>query len=229
VSLLPPTINDSLFDAITAEEAEVCRVFGPFIQELHEFLNELPCLRGLQEARRRALGIRPRYPQAFGTSAIKRGHWYTHNHGGRDEMQFNIGMFGPSAKSPGYLRVGLAWNIYGFSRRIVNGSLETFRNLIREDRSWDAFVKTNGLEIEWFHHLSTDNIEQTPTNSVTEWLLREPFPSYDWILIGRLLRRDIDTVTLTDPNLLKHVIESVFSGFLPLWEKTQLMAHAVEL
>ena len=141
-------------------------------------------------------------------------------------MQFNIGMCGPSDKSLGYLRVGLAWNIYGFGRNKVNSSLESFRNLIREVRSWDAFVKTNRLEIEWIHHWKKDAIAQTQTNDITEWLLQPPLPHYDWILIGRLLRRDIDTVTLADPARLKNVIDSVFSGFLPLWEETQYRARA---
>jgi hypothetical protein len=170
------------------------------------------------------MGIRPHYQQAFGAHKIKQGQWYTYNHGGRNEMQFNIGMVEPKAKSPGYLRVGLAWNIYGPSRIKVNNSLESFRNLIREVRSWDAFVKTNRLEIEWIHRLKKDSIAQRQTNDITEWLLREPFPQYDWILIGRLLQRDIDTVTLADPARLKNVIDSVFSGFLPLWEETQYRA-----
>jgi len=212
---LPPVFSDSLFDAITKTEPEVRRTFGPLIQELHGFLNDLPCLRGLQEARRRAIGIEPRHPEAFGASTIKQGQWYTFNHGGRNEMQFNIGMCGQSAKNPGYLRVGLAWNIYGPSRRTVNSSFESFRSLIaREERSWDAFVKANKLEIEWTHPNGHFN-EWTRTNEVTEWVLRPPLPKYDWILIGRLLRRDIDNIVLSDPRLLKNVIESVFSGSCP--------------
>lgn len=229
MSLLPPIINDSLFDTINKKEAAERCVFDPLIQELHRFLNDLPCLEGLQEARHRILGISPTYPQAFGAHSIKEGHWYTFNHGGRDEMQFNIGMSGPTTKSPGYLRVGLAWNFYGPSRRKVNSSLESFRDLIASVRHpWDAFVNTNRLEIEW-RPLRSHIVEQTPTNDVTEWLFREPFPNYEWILIGRLLRRNVDTITLADPNLLKSVIESVFSGFLPLWEKTQHIAHARDL
>ncbi|MGD1010599.1 MAG: hypothetical protein ABR951_10655 [Candidatus Aminicenantales bacterium] len=227
--LLPPTINDRLFDTINEQEAERRRTFDPLIRELREFLNDLPCLRGLQEARRTAMGINPRYPEAFGGGRIERRHWYTFNHGGLYEMQFNIGMHGTSDRNPGYLRMGLAWQIGGRRRTEVNNSFESFRKLIaREERSWDVFVKANKLEIEWTRPNSRVP-EWTHTNEVTEWVLRPPLPSYDWILIGRLLRRDIDTIILSDPSRLKKVIESVFSGFFPFWEKTQHIAHAREV
>ncbi|MDD8025559.1 MAG: hypothetical protein PHI34_03515 [Acidobacteriota bacterium] len=230
MSLLPPIINDSLFNAIKKSNPEVLRVFDPIIQELHQFLNDLPCLRGLQEARHQALGIRPRYSQAFGSRTIKQGQWYTFNHGGRNEMQFNIGMCGSTAKSPGYLRVGLAWNFYGHSRRILSSSFESFRDLIaREDRSWDEFANTNRLEIESMLNYKHPIIKKISANNVTEWLSREKFTKFDWIFIGRLLRRGVGTVILDDPIRLKNVIESVFSGFLPFWEKTQHMAHARDL
>lgn len=224
--LLPPTINDSLFDTINEQEAQRRRTLGPLIKELHEFLNDLPCLSGLQNARGRIMGISPTYPQAFGAATIKRKHWYTFNHGGLYEMQFNIGMHGTSDRNPGYLRVGLAWQIAGRRRKEVYNSFESFRSLIaREERSWDVFVKANKLEIEWTRP-SSDFNEWTRTNDVTEWVLQPPLPSYDWILIGRLLRRRIDKAILTDPSRLKKVIESVFSGFFPFWETTQRMAHA---
>lgn len=229
MSLLPPTFNDSLFDIIDEARSSVRRNFTTFIEELHEFLNELPCMRDIQEVRGRIMGIHPRYPQAFGAYTIERGHWYTYNHGGRNEMQFNIGMFGPSFINPPYVRVGLAWNIYGPPRRIVDNSLESFRNLITtQRRSWDAFVKTNGLEIEWVRRVGVDDIEHTQTSDVTEWLLHPQFPHYDWIFIGRLLRRSIDGATLTNPNQIKHTTEAVFSGFRPFWEQTQRMAQLTD-
>ncbi|MBT9148632.1 MAG: hypothetical protein DDT28_00042 [Dehalococcoidia bacterium] len=221
MSLLPPTFHDSLFDTLDGTEPEVHRHFTPFIQELHEFLNQLPCLSGIQKDREKIKGIQPKYSEAFGVPTIEQGYWYTFNHGGRNEMQFNIGMFGSSVISPPYVRVGVAWHMGGPARKIVTNSLVSFRSLIASHLpSWGSFVNTNGLEIEWVHRVGVDNIKHTPTANVTNWLLHPPSQRYDWIFIGRLLRRDIDSAILSNPNQLKLVIESVFTGFRPLWQQT---------
>ncbi len=222
MSLLPPTFHDSLFDTLDGTKPGVHRHFTSFIQELHEFLNQLPCLKNIQEVRGRIKGIRPRYSEAFGPPyRIEQGHWYTFNYGGRNEMQFNIGMFGPSAISPPYVRVGLAWSMGGPARGVVTKSLKSFRNLVAsQPHSWDLFVRTNRLEVEWVRRVGVTNIGWTPTAHVTNWLLNPPFQRYDWILIGRLLRRGIDSAILDNPNQLRDVIESVFAGFRPLWDRT---------
>src|SRR5262249_20369797 len=63
------------------------------------------------------------------------------------------------------------------------------------------------------------------TRDVVPWLLKPP-QEPRWICIARFLRRKRDAAILEDPNALGTVIEAVFSGFKPIWEKTELMAHA---
>ena len=76
--------------------------FNGFIRLLHNYLNNLPCLRDLQQARRR--WIRPRETEAFGRFHATPHHWYTFNCGGRNKPQFNVGL------NRDYLRVGLGFD-----------------------------------------------------------------------------------------------------------------------
>lgn len=106
---------------------------------------------------------------------------------------------------------------------IVGLAYACFTNVIRRGlEEFNRFVRDNLLEVEWFPANGND-LEFVPTGRVVQWLL-EPPPKPLWIFVGRLLRRGTDTMILENPVQLKHVIESVFKGFRPIWEQTQIMA-----
>lgn len=221
---LPPPVVDNMFDAL--DNGRWSR-FVTFFRELVEFLNELPCLDDLQEIRRERLPSgRTRCQTAFENNFKREpGHWYIFNCGGRNEMQFNVGMFGTRGAEPlvAYLRIGVAWNFYGPSRNILESSFGRFRNLINGNQSilnqLSSLVTDNNLEIEYVRRVGKDPLEHVPTREVINWL-QQPPDTRDWILIGRLLRRGTDGQTLEDPARLKQVFQSVFCGFKPFWRQT---------
>src|SRR5947209_6252518 len=99
----PPLVREADFIAVDImDEVEIRRRFSRMVQALHSYLNEVPCLRDLQQARR---GWKSRVAEneAFGNFAAEARHWYTFNHGGRTEAQFNVGLY------PTHLRVGLGF------------------------------------------------------------------------------------------------------------------------
>lgn len=218
MSQLPPAVRESEFLAIdTVDEDEILRKFGPFVRKLHSFLNQLHCLHDIQQTRQK-WRTQVQYKEAFGTFATEPRHWYTFNNGGRNEAQYNIGLF------PTYLRVGLGFEFTqkkGGDPNIVGLAYACFKNVIDQDsEGFRQFVHENLLEVEW--ELSVGNPKLVPTEQVVQWL-RQP-PQASWVFVGRLLRRGKDTMILEDPLQLKHTIESVFNGFRPIWEQTQIMA-----
>jgi hypothetical protein len=218
MSQLPPVVRELEFLAIdTTDEDEIWRKFGHFIRNLHAFLNQLPCLRDIQQTRLRWKG-RVQNEEAFGTFATDPKHWYTFNHGGRNEAQFNIGLFTT------HLRVGLGFEFTqkkGGDPTIVGLTYTCFTNIINQDLiGFSRFVHDNSLEVEW--DFGGGDLKFVPTEEVVQWLLQPPQAS--WVFVGRLLRRGKDATILEDPLQLKQVIESVFNGFRPIWEQAQIMA-----
>jgi hypothetical protein len=219
MSQFPPPVRELEFLAVdTVNEDEIQRRFLTFIRGLHSFLNQLPCLRDLQQVRLK-WRARAQYEEAFGTFATDPKHWYTFNHGGRNEAQFNIGLFTT------HLRVGLGFELTlkkGGDPTVVGLAYACFTNVIRRDlEGFSQFVRNNSLEIEWFPSNGND-LEFIPTENIIQWLL-EPPGEASWIFVGRLLRRGTDSVILENPVQLRQVIESVFEGFRPIWEQTQVM------
>jgi hypothetical protein len=155
--------------------------------------------------------------EAFGTFATDPRHWYTFNHGGRNEAQFNIGLY------PTHLRVGLGFEFTprkGGDPTIVGLSYACFKNVINQDiEGFRRLVRDNSLEVEW---APGDDLRFVPTEEVVQWLLQPAGAS--WIFVGRLLRQGKDALILEDPLHLKQVIESVFNGFRPIWERTQILS-----
>src|SRR5216110_228436 len=100
----PPIRNVEFDELYTDDPAEVRRRFDPLVPQLHAYLNELPCLRNLYIMRRR---WRPgaHSGDAFRRFVTSRKHWYTFHYGGRNEAQFNVGMW------PEYLRIGLGFEL----------------------------------------------------------------------------------------------------------------------
>jgi hypothetical protein len=217
----PPTLRDADFDALnTADQDQIKRRFGGFVRSLHSYLNEMTCLKDIQTVRRR-WKARVANDEAFGNFATDTAHWYTFHHGGRNEAQFDIGMF------PTHLRVGL-----GFEFSMKKGGDPTqvqlvyacFTNIIRAERErFTKFVKDNHLEVEW---VARDGgpLSVISTADVVSWVLDPPREPH-WILIGRLLRRDTDSAVLGDSASLGATMQAVLCGFRPIWERTQMLTR----
>jgi len=222
---LPPSVHDHYFDLInTPNEGAIQRNFDGFVRDLHSFLNnELPCLRDLQKIRKQWTGRE--YKKAFAKFVTAPYEWYTFNYGGRNEMQFNIGMFMGHAENICYLRVGIGFN---FTRarfgdpEAVGRAYTCFVSIVGREPKFSDFVRRGCLEIEWYYS-KAPKLQYTPTDRVVPQLTKlSEVHECEWIFIGRLLRRGIDRASLEDPVKLKEIIQSVFCGFRPLWEKTQL-------
>jgi hypothetical protein len=220
---LPPAVREAEFQAVdTTKEDEIKRRFAGFLRTLHVYLNGLPCLQDIQSVRRR-WRARIASQDAFGNFATDPKHWYTFHKGGRNEAQFNYGLY------PTHLRIGLGFEFSmkkGGDPTKVHLTYACFTNILRGDETaFTRFVVDNHLEVEW---APTDDVELhfVPTREVVPWLYdppREPM----WIFIGRLLRRETDAHVLADQVLLGDIMETVLCGFRPWWERTQLLASIV--
>lgn len=215
-NLLPPTIPDHLFaDIDTSLEDHVERRFQPWVvRELHPFLNNINCLSHLQAARK-GWKSRTRAEEAFGTFKADPHHWYSFNHGGRNEAQFNVGMF------PTHFRVGLGFEFTekrGGNPSDVTLAYTMFRNLTAGSGEFAAFVRDNHIEIE-FHPNRLGQLGIVGTTEVLTW---EPpaSPSIEWIFFGRLLRRGTDRDVLEDGDRFGAVLTNVLCGFVPFWKRT---------
>ena len=215
----PPIVLDSDFAAVdTVNKTDIQNHFGAFIRNLHAFLNQVPCLRELQKTRRK--WKRTTETDAFGTFATDPEHWYTFNHGGRNEAQLNFGFH------PTHVRIGL-----GFEFSLRKGGDPTavwlaytcFVNVIRKDLDgFRRFVERNSLEGEWYGG-QPSSFQIIPTEHVVDWLLNLP-PEPSWVFVGRLLRRGTDAQVLQDQERLAEIIQDVFCGLRPIWEQTQIIA-----
>ena len=218
-AVYPPIVRDPDFVAVdTVNEADIQNHFGGFVRSLHAYLNQVPCLRDLQKTRRK--WKRTTETDAFGNFATDPEHWYTFNHGGRNEAQFNFGMF------PSHVRIGLGFEFSlrkGGDPTVVGLVYACFLNVIRKDLDgFRRFVERNQLEGEWFGG-QQPCFQIIPTERILDWLLNLP-PEPSWVFVGRLLRRHSDVAYLEKAERLAEIIETVFCGFRPTWEQTQLMA-----
>ena len=218
LSELPPPILEPEFRAVDTTDEEAIRDhFGPFVGRLHSFLNETSCLRDVQDARRR------RNPRVTGRRAFEEGyfatqprHWYTHNAGGRNEAQFNVGML------PLYLRVGLGFEFRAGAfgdPHAVQAAYGEFRHALRRHRpAFERWARENAIVVEWVPQ-DKPGIEYVRTQNALKWLLKPKLS--DWIFVGRLLNRNKDAGILEDPARLGEAMESVFGGLKPLWQEAQ--------
>lgn len=215
-----PTIADHWFDEIdTSLEEQVERRFHPWvIRELHPFLNALPCLADLQRVRKRWKSRTGSF-DPFGTFKADPSHWYSFNHGGRNEAQLNLGMF------PEYFRVGLGFEFTekrGGKPSEVTLAYTAFRNVTESSSEYAEFVAANRIEVEFFP-TRTGHLGHDSTDAVVGW---EPAPSppIQWIFFGRLLRRAADRHIWEDAEAFGGVLEAVLCGFKPFWAKAQQQA-----
>lgn len=220
---LPPPITRARFEELEDATAEqVRRRAAPFVRELHSFLNEGSYLRDIQRIRRQ-WQPRTREVQAFSDDfPVEREHWYTYNAGGRNEAQFNVGMF------PEYLRVGLGFEltkkVHG-KPEAVQAAFGAFRNVLRQRQdNFDRFARENSLRIEW-RPAGRRELEYVPTPKVSGWLSR-PRGVPEWVFFGRLLYRGKDAAVLEDAARLKEAMEAVFKELKPLWREAQAGAAA---
>jgi hypothetical protein len=216
----PPPISQAEFIAVDiSDENEIGRRFHGYVRDLHAYLNQLSCLRDLQQARHKWKS-RTSEKEAFGNLGLYPKHWYTFHHGGRNEAQLNLGLW------PDYFRVGLGFEFTlkkGGDPSVVWLAYSCFVNVIRQQLSlFQTFVSNNSLEIEWEDR--DGNLCLTVgTEHVVGWLL-DPPSEPRWIFIDRLFKRDHDEEVLAHPEALATVIQSVLCGFRPIWEQTQLLA-----
>jgi hypothetical protein len=214
----PPVIREEEFRLLEkANKENVKSRFSVFYIELREFLNSLPCLQNIQQIREKwVYGVRQNL--AFAGDLIPEyEHWYAYNTGGRNEAQFNIGMF------PDYLRIGLGFEFTkkkGGDPERVHSAYDSFLVVIQQEDTFKNFVQKNYLEIEWVPKDETI-LKYERTEDVVNWLLHPP-PA-DWIFIGRLLKIYSDAIILEDPQRLGNLIDIIFTGFLPIWEETQML------
>jgi hypothetical protein len=215
-----PTIPDKMFDQIdTPSSQEVEHRFGPFVfGELHPYLNRLTCLSDVQTIRNRWKS-RTRSLDPFGSFKADPRHWYSFNHGGRCEAQFNVGMF------PGYVRVGLGFEFtekQGGDPSAVTLSYTLFRNLTSRSADYAQFAESQKLEVEYFP-TAANELGHDSTSAVVGW---EPAasPPIQWIFFGRLLRRSVDRNILEDGDAFGSVLKNVLCGFKPFWSQAQEQA-----
>jgi hypothetical protein len=221
---LPPPVTESQFrDLEGATKEQVGKRAASFVSDLRSFLNQGSCLNDIQSIRRR-WSPRSNARLAFegGDFPADSEHWYIYNSGGRNEAQFNVGLF------PDYLRIGLGFEftkkMYGVPEE-VQAAWGQFRSVVGQyRRGFERFAQEDFLQIEW-RPSGTEGrayLKYVSTPRVTRWLLRPR--GADWIFIGRLLYRGKDAEILEDPVRLKEVMESVFGSFKPLWQQAQMGA-----
>lgn len=197
----PPVTERDFRDLEGANKEQVKKRAAPLVEELHAYLNESSCLRGIQLIRCDWTSrVSSRLAFERGDFPTDREHWYTYNTGGRNEAQFNIGLFRE------YLRVGLGFE---FTEKMF-GNPDRVR------------TEDNALQIEWLSKGKAGQgaLEYRPTQDTIGWLVRRKKEA-DWIFVGRLLRRVDDAEILGDPARLRDTMESVFWGFMPLWKDAQ--------
>lgn len=216
----PPPIREADFAAVDiSDENKIGSRFQTYVRELHSYLNQLACLRDLQQTRHKWKS-RTTETEAFGNLGLYPKHWYTFHSGGRNEAQFNLGLW------PDYFRVGLGFEFTlkrGGDPSVLWLTYSCFVSVIRKQLShFQTFVSNNSLEIEW-EDRDGNLCLIVETQHVVDWLL-DPPSEPRWIFIGRLLRRHRDEKVLAHPDALGTVMQSVLCGFRPIWEQTQLLA-----
>jgi hypothetical protein len=204
-----------------ADEDEIKRRLNPFVRSWHSYLNHLPCLRDLQKTRRKWKS-RTVEKEAFGNLASHAYECYTYHCGGRNEAHFNLCL------RPAHFSVGLGFEFTlrkGGDPTAVHLAYACFIRVIKtRQKEFEQFVTANRLEIEWTDD-SGQGHQYVPMQDVVSWLLRTP-QEPRWICVARFLRREQDTALLENPAALGAVIEPILKGFRPIWEETEVLAHA---
>ena len=209
----PPVERADFQRMRNTSDEQVAKQFGRWVSKLHLFLNTTSVVHDLQSDR--SAWTSPRDRDAFRNFKAESGHWYTFNHGGRNEAQMNVGMF------PDRLRIGMGFEFtekehgdpkrvrFAFSRflQAVGDNGDSFRKLIRD----------LPLEMELFPARG-GRLEVFQPESLLEVLLdlpREPL----WIFVGRMLRPDVDDEVLSNGDRLGGEVDRVFVQLRPWWKR----------
>lgn len=220
---LPPPIGAAEFQNVSSlDEDQIKRDFSRFISRLHRFLNQVPCLSDLHNVRRKKwMRGAPLSDGPFGTFATDPEHWYSFNHGGRNEAQLNIGLF------PQYFRFGLGFEMTGKKGgepANVQVLFAVFADLLKQRRAAvEEMARKLELAVEWRPAGARSLEYALPENAVD--LLIEPPKEPDWIFWGRLLRYEHDDEILGNPERLGDALEEVFCSLAPYWEETNHRGH----
>ena len=212
MTILPPAMTEAEFKIVEqGSKSEIEKDLHSFFHLLLATLNDLPSLRDVQAIRKGS--PRPSF-QKVNTSPQ---HWYTFSYGGRNEIQFNVGMFG------GYVRIGIGLEptgaVYGEPEKIWAAHARLAAALSADRPAAERFFTDNQIRIEWMRH-GEKTLSYVPTEEALGWFLRRRDEGR-WIFAGRLLHRQWDAAILGDPEKLAEVMERVFAGFRPYWDATQ--------
>jgi hypothetical protein len=220
---LPPPIGTTEFQQVSSvDEEQIKQDFSRFLPQLHRFLNSVPGLSDLHNVRKKKWKRgAPASDGPFGTFASDPSHWYSFNHGGRNEAQLNVGMF------PDYFRIGLGFEMTGKKGgepAHVHTLYAVFADSLRRQHAdAEAMSERLSLEVEWQPVNATHLEYAAPEEAVA--LLVDPPKEPQWIFWGRLLRRDQDAQILGDPEAFGRVLEDVLCSLVPYWVEANHRGH----
>jgi hypothetical protein len=216
MSVLPPHFDDHLFNDLDSSQSDIERIFTPIILELINYLNGLSCLSDIQHLRKLNGRTTRQLGSAFNLriNDIYPGHWYIYNWGGRNEMQFNIGMYSNNTPATPYIRIGVGFNFdrarFGDPTKVAEAFSSFVNKVTANRRIFETFFRSQSLQVEFMPTVNASNI--------VEWLQREANENpdehkEDWIFIGKQLHRGRDRAILENPQLFNEAFKSVFNGF----------------
>lgn len=224
---LPPPILDRYFDDLDKPIDQAVAIMTPVIKDFMAYLNELPCLSNLQLQRYLTgrVSRRQRSPFKLINQPPKKDsrHWYFYNTGGRNEMQFNIGMYSTQCITPSvpYVRIGVGFNFsrgqFGRPDDVQREFCGFARKVMDQQRRFLTFFDQSNLEVEFSSNDAGSS--GVSAHHFMDWLASQTSTRAnrhidDWVFIGRLLRRGTDQATLERPQLLDQTLDAVFSGFI---------------
>jgi hypothetical protein len=220
---LPPQIGAAEFQKVSSlDEEQIRRNFSRFAPQLHRFLNSVPCLSDLHNVRRKMWKRgAPASDGPFGTFAPDTNHWYSYNHGGRNEAQLNVGMF------PEYFRVGIGFEMTGKKGgdpAHVHMLYSVFVDMLkRQQADAEAMSKRLHLEVEWERSTGGDLEHVGPEEAVA--FLANPTREFRWMFWGRRLHRGRDDGILGDSEAFGTILEEVLCSLVPYWIETNHRGH----
>ena len=193
------------------------------MREFQSYLNGVDPLQNVQRVR----DIRPKRRTFVRPARVEMRHWWFSHYGGRNEAQWNVGMF------PCHLRFGIGFNAsgggYGKPAE-VEDAFQRFLRALQQARSRGFGAK---LEVETF-----DPVDQLKVFPIDELLDGPPRDVRHWLFIGRILRNGLpgrdgnqpecgeedDSKILSDPALFASELAKTAHTLWPMWEQSRKLA-----
>lgn len=219
--ILPPKILDSDFRLLAqATKPEIEAHFSPMVRELQRYLNDEDPIRDVQRVR----GIRPRGRAFVRPARVEMRHWWFSHHGGRNEAQWNFGMF------PCHVRFGIGFNASGGGYGKPSEVEDAFKRFLRLLRRAERKSLGAALEAETFDPI--DQLKVSPIDVLLDG------PSRDvqhWLFVGRIFRSGLsgqdgiptecgkgdDSRILSDPALFASELTRTADMLWPMWEQSR--------